>query len=124
MAKIHYATIEEINALMESNKWDRQTAEFYLIDKYDEVVFPDEDASIVDEMKSRRKIANVYDNKKGKRTRTIPPDEDKRAIITTLTDAINTLAPSEVVNPERQIDFTFNGAHYSVTLTKHRPKKG
>lgn len=54
------------------------------------------------------------------------PDVDKREIIQTLDDALCDLVDDvhEVVNPEREIQFTFNGSEYSVTLTKHRPKKG
>lgn len=123
--KRHYATNEEIENLMTTNKWTKEEAEFYLIDKYDEVVFPDETDEVIDEHKKNLKVANVYDNKKGKRTRTVKPDEDKRAIIATIRNAINEVFNNaEVVNIERQIDFKFNGGDYSITLTKHRPKKG
>lgn len=124
MAKVHYVTEEEIIALINKGM-TREEAEYALIDKYDEIVFPDEDPDRAEQHKRNLKIANVYDNKKGKRTRTIKPDEDKRHIIEVLREAIaENVETAEVVNIERQIDFTFNGAEYSVTLTKHRKGKG
>lgn len=51
---------------------------------------------------------------------------DKREIISVLDDALCDLVDNvkTVVNPERQIDFEYNGASYSVTLTQHRKQKG
>lgn len=122
--KRHYATEEEIAEIMEKNKCSRDEAEFALIDKYDEVVFPDETDEDLDKFKeNKKKQTAVYDNKKGKRTRTIKPDEDKRAIVATVANRINEVfLNADVVNVERQIDFKFNGADYSITLTKHRKK--
>ena len=42
MAKVHYVTEEEIIALINKGM-TREEAEYALIDKYDEIVFPDED---------------------------------------------------------------------------------
>lgn len=121
--KRHYATDEEITELMAKNDWSKDEAEFYLIDKYDEVVFPDETDEVIQKTKENLKVANVYDNKKGKRVRTLKPDEDKRAIIAVIKNAINELFHNAVVvNVERQIDFKFNGNDYTITLTKHRKK--
>ena len=121
--KRHYATDEEIAELMAKNGWSKDEAEFYLIDKYDEVVFPDETDEVIEKAKENLKVANVYDNKKGKRVRTLKPDEDKRAIIAVIKNAINELFHNAVVvNEERQIDFKLNGFDYSITLTKHRKK--
>lgn len=117
--KRHYATEEEIADLMAKNSWSRDDAEFYLIDKYDEVVFPDETDEVIDEHKQNLKVANVYDNKKGKRKVTRKPDDDKRDLIEVLAKALEEYAP-EVKNVEREITFNYNGANYSVTLTKHR----
>lgn len=57
-------------------------------------------------------------------------DEDKVVLIdylksglfirTTETGGISNL---EVANPQKEITFSYNGSEYSVTLTKHRPKK-
>ena len=79
MAKVHYVTEEEITALINKGM-TREEAEFALIDKYPEVVFPDEAPDRAKQHKQNLKMANVYDGKKGTRTRTIKPDEDKRLI--------------------------------------------
>ena len=122
--KRHYATEEEIADLMAKNKWSRDEAEFYLIDKYNEVIFPDEDDSVIAEHKKNLKQGNVYDGKKGKRTRTRKPDEDKREIIEVLWNALREeYGIGEIVNPERLIDFTLNDNNYTLMLTKHTKKK-
>lgn len=117
--KRHYATEEEIADLMAKNSWTRDDAEFYLIDKYDEVIFPDETDEVIEEHKQNLKVANVYDNKKGKRKVERKPDLDKRELIEVIAKAFEEYAP-EVKNIEREVTFNFNGANYSVTLTKHR----
>ena len=117
--KRHYATEAEIADLMSKNGWSKDDAEFYLIEKYDEVVFPDETDEVIDDLKKNLKVANVYDNKKGKRKVTRKPDEDKRELIQVLAKALEEYAP-EVKNVEREVTFNYNGANYSVTLTKHR----
>lgn len=117
--KRHYATEAEIADLMAKNGWSKDDAEFYLIEKYDEVVFPDETDEVIDDLKKNLKVANVYDNKKGKRKVNRKPDEDKRELIAILAKALEEYAP-EVKNVEREVTFNYNGANYSVTLTKHR----
>lgn len=117
--KRHYATEAEIADLMAKNGWSKDDAEFYLIEKYDEVVFPDETDEVIDDLKKNLKVASVYDNKKGKRKVTRKPDEDKRELIAILAKALEEYAP-EVKNVEREVTFNYNGANYSVTLTKHR----
>lgn len=64
-------------------------------------------------------------NKEGvKRVR--KEDPDKKKIISVIDDALWSLVNNdlEVVNPERQLDFEYNGKSYSVTLTQHRKPKG
>lgn len=124
MAEIHFVTEAEIVDYMTKNKCDRQEAEFWFIDHYAEVVFPDEEADINDKLKAQKKIANVYDKKKGKRKVKRKPDEDKRNIIAILKSAVmETFHNAEVTNPERQIDLKYNGEDYSITLTKHKKVK-
>ena len=120
--KRHYATEEEINDLMVKNKWDRQEAEFYLIDKYEEVIFPDETDEVITDLKKNLKNANVYDNKKGKVKRERKPDEDKRYLIDLIATAIANLE-IKVTNIEREITFDYNNENYSLVLTKHRKGK-
>lgn len=120
--KRHYATEEEIAELMAKNNWDRDSAEFYLIDKYPEVVFPDEDDNVIEQAKKNLKVANVYDNKKGKTGNKRKPDDDKRYLIDFIAKAIDSLN-IKVTNIEREIKFSYNGFDYSLVLTKHRKEK-
>lgn len=59
--------------------------------------------------------------KERKSTRERKADPDKQFLITVLANHLP--VTGTIVNPEREIEFTFNGNSYSVTLTKHRPKK-
>lgn len=49
-------------------------------------------------------------------------DEDKAHLISMLEIPLHNFG-AEIKNPEREITFVYNGAEYSVTLTKHRPPK-
>ena len=59
------------------------------------------------------------------RKREAKVDTDKRFLIDHFNALLNDLGMDNVaiINTERQIDFIFNDAHYSVTLTKHRKEK-
>jgi len=50
------------------------------------------------------------------------PNEDKRAIMTELAQALEKYSPT-MTNIERQLDFEYNGIQYSITLIAHRPPK-
>ena len=50
-------------------------------------------------------------------------DENKRTLITCFADALKIATDVDVLNPEREIAFTFNGSKYKLTLTKTREKK-
>lgn len=65
------------------------------------------------------KAVNAY-GKEVKRERKANPD--KRELIETIAAALTAYAPT-VTNAERQVDFTYKGTAYSVTLTAHRPLK-
>lgn len=122
MAKIHKVTLEEIEALI-AEGMSREEAEFALIDKYDEVVFPDEADNINDKLKEQKKIAHVYDKKKGPRKVERKPNETKRAIIAELEKTFGSYENFAIVNKEREITFDLNGKNYSITITEHRAKK-
>lgn len=124
MPKVHYVTPEEIEALI-AKGMTREEAEFTLIDKYPEVVFPDENANINKTLKENRKVAHVYDKKKGTVKRERKPDEEKRAIIALLHNTLKEAYPMaeiEVMNIEQKVDFKINGNYYTISLTKHRSK--
>ena len=115
-------TATELKKLMDSGMTQEQ-AEFALIDKYDEVVFPDENEDINEVLKAQRKIAHVYDKKKGSVKRERKPDEEKRAIIGLIKNTFMEAYPMasvEVVNVEQKVDVKVNGNYYTIMLTKHR----
>jgi hypothetical protein len=118
--KRHYATEEEIADLMAKNSWTRDDAEFYLIDKYPEVVFPDETDEIISECKQNLKVANVYDNKKGKRKVTRKPDDDKRELTSILVETFQDYDDFKVVSEEGKMKFVYNNRHFTLTLTWNR----
>ena len=113
---------EEIERLM-AKGMSRQDAEWDIIDRYDEVTFPDEDEDINEVLKERKKIAHVYDKKKGTVKRTRKPDEEKREIVNLIAETFKTSYPEakgEVTNVEQKVDVRVNGNYYTITLTKHR----
>lgn len=115
-------TATELKKLMDSGMTQEQ-AEFALIDKYDEVVFPDENEDINEVLKAQRKIAHVYDKKKGSVKRERKPDEEKREIIALIENTFKEAyseASVEVVNIEQKVDVKVNGNYYTIMLTKHR----
>ena len=58
------------------------------------------------------------------RKRERKPDEDKRILISALYDCLLDGAEEvSVVNPEREIEFIFNGVKYRLTLSKPRKEK-
>ena len=59
------------------------------------------------------------------RKRERKPDEDKRALIAAIVDCLLTAPADEVedvtiTNPEREIEFVYNGNRYRLTLAKPR----
>ena len=51
-------------------------------------------------------------------------DTDKRILISLLRESlVDEVKNISIKNPERELEFIFNNAHYSVTLTKHRKEK-
>lgn len=118
--KRHYATEEEINDLMVKNKWDRQEAEFYLIDKYEEVIFPDETDEVITDLKKNLKNANVYDNKKGKRGNTRKPDDDKKELMAKIIPIFEDCDNFQVLSDEGKVKFKYNNRTFTVTLTWNR----
>lgn len=122
MPKVHKVTEEEISSLMTSKGISRFEAESLIIDKYEEVIFPDEADNINDTLKEQRKVAHVYDKKKGNVKRERKPNETKRELIKVLEDTFGNEDGFKVVNIEREVSFNRNGKNYSIVLTEHRNK--
>lgn len=53
------------------------------------------------------------------KTRTRKPNDDKREIINLLADVLKD-QEIEIINPERQIDFKWNGTKYRIVLSAPR----
>ena len=70
-------------------------------------------------MRKGARAVNPY-GKEVKRER--KPNEAKRELVAAIAEAL-TAYGSTITNPERQVDFTWQGVAYSVTLTAHRPPK-
>lgn len=121
MAKPHKVTEEELSALMAEKSFSREEAESWCIDHYDEVIFPDEPDNINDMLKEQRKVAHVYDKKKGKRKPTErKPDEDKRELMSNLIEMFQDYDDFSVVSQEGKLKFVYNNRHFTVTLTWNR----
>lgn len=129
MKEIQYPTPEWLDNMVdktgcsleeaETAWWDKQ------IDKGNPTPF---DLTPEQEKESRKankpKAHKVVDPSGKTKTRERKPNEDKRFLIECLQDTLKDFDDCQIVNPERQIDFTLNGVSYSVTLTAHRKGKG
>lgn len=122
MTEIRYPTEKWLTAYQNKHQCDREHAEQVWWDNeidhdrptpYD--LTAEQQKVAKDMTKGARKV-DAY-GKTTKRER--KPDEEKRALIARIAEALADLSPT-VSNPERQIDF----GPYSLTLTKHRPPKG
>ena len=120
MPKVHKVTEEEISSLMANKGISRFEAESLIIDKYDEVIFPDEADNINDTLKEQRKVAHVYDKKKGNVKRERKPDEDKRELMSNLVEMFQNYDGFNVVSQEGKLKFLYNNRHFTLTLTWNR----
>lgn len=71
---------------------------------------------------ARKGMARAVDAYGRKVTRVRKPNEAKRELVEAIAAGLADYGAA-VVNPERQVDFVWQGVSYSVTLTAHRPKK-
>lgn len=81
---------------------------------------PEQEAESKKARKGMARAVNAY-GKEVKRER--KPNEAKRELMQAIAAGLADYGAS-VTNPERQVDFTWQGVSYSVTLTAHRPPKG
>ena len=122
---------QEIKNYMEKLDISREEAEQLWKDDHDDIVTPE-----MAEMEKKAKQIKRYeksDTPRKKAVRERKPDEIKREIIATVANNLsrcwfddipmNTCHLIHVVNPEKEITFRVGEDDYSITLTKHRPKK-
>ena len=69
------------------------------------------------ELEAGAKKARRANRKPTEAKRERKEDTDKRQLITLLTSAIGNVQPEDIINPEREFLFTWNGKKYKVTLS-------
>ena len=87
-----------------------------------------EEAEEMAEMEIKAKGITEYaqaSEKKPRKKREVKKDATKIALIKRLADFMQEIATDvEITNDQRTIEFVVMGENYSITLTKHRKKKG
>lgn len=86
-----------------------------------------EEAEEMAEMEIKAKGITEYAQaeKKPRKKREVKKDATKIALIKRLADFMQEIATDvEITNDQRTIEFVVMGENYSITLTKHRKKKG
>lgn len=87
-----------------------------------------EEAEEMAEMEIKAKGITEYaqaSEKKPRKKREVKKDATKITLIKRLADFMQEIATDvEVTNDQRTIEFVVMGESYSITLTKHRKKKG
>ena len=78
-----------------------------------------------EQKKVEKKMLRAERKKETKpRNRIHKDDPDKLALIAAVTAALTPICENIVtINPERSVDFEYNGNKYGVTLIKHRKEK-
>lgn len=84
------------------------------------------DNEVVEELTAKAKAnkcgVGKVGNKQKKPRKPRPADEEKRMLISMVAERMQEYG-AEIANPEREITFTLGQNEYSITLTRHRPKK-
>ena len=123
---------EQIELYMKNLEISREEAEQLWKDDRDDVVTPE-----MEEMEKKARKIKRYEKSDAPRKKTErkrKEDPIKREIISTLAKNLTRVVvvgdekdyspdPIFIENPEKTISFRLCGESYSVTLTKHRPKK-
>jgi 3-isopropylmalate dehydratase small subunit len=114
---------QQIEQYMKSLQISREEAEQLYEDDQEDYI-GEEGEQMTEKAKEIRRYEQSAE-KKERKPREKKLDEDKVKIISFLqrvvtdSDALNVV----IKNEQREITFTYNGAEYSLTLTKHRPPK-
>lgn len=120
----------EIARLMKTGMTEEEARECALYDAEVEAGHATEYDLTPEQQKAAKKYTNVDTKKPSTKPRKPPerkPNEAKRKVIKFIEHCLSTsknqLSNIKVTNIERQIDFTYQGAEFSITLTQHRPPK-
>lgn len=111
---------EDIRKAMKNLDLTREEAIQMLQDDADDVTveLTPEQKKVVKEM-----TRSDREKEKAPRKRERKVNPNKRTLINALVDSLNVLSTVEVLNPERELELTYCGEKYKVTLTKTREKK-
>lgn len=111
---------KEIQKMMDKLNLTREEAIQLLRDDADDV-----SVELTADQKAVEKEMRQADRKKEStpRKRERKPDESKRAILQQIIVALEKDVEITVNNPEREIEFTFLGERYRLTLSKPRKEK-
>ena len=111
---------EDIRKAMRNLNLTREEAIQMLQDDEDDVT-----VELTPEQKQVAKQMAQGDRKKetAPRKRERKADEGKRSLISALVQGLEMASTIEVLNPERDFTFVYNGEKYKVTLSKPREKK-
>lgn len=111
---------KEIQKMMNKLDLTREEAIQLLRDDADDV-----SVELTADQKAVEKEMRQADRKKesAPRKRERKPDENKRAILQQIIVALEKDVEITVNNPEREIEFTFLGERYRLTLSKPRKEK-
>lgn len=93
---------EEIADILQTDKEIDRGAKLFELD-------PELEAGAKKARRAERKPTEVKRERK--------EDTDKRQLITLLTSALGNVRPEDIINPEREFLFTWNGKKYKVTLS-------
>lgn len=114
---------QQIEQYMKSLQISREEAEQLYEDDQEDYI-GEEGEQMTEKAKEIRRYEQSAE-KKERKPREKKLDEDKVKIIKFLYDEMLSggLNKVEIKNEQREITFLYNGAEYSLTLTKHRPPK-
>ena len=114
---------QQIEKYMKSLEISREEAEQLWLDDQEDFI-GEEGEQMTQKAKEIRRYEQAEPTKKERKTRERKVDTDKLFILTKVKDLLEEMELSEIsLKTETEISFLFNGASYSMKLTKHRPPK-
>ena len=126
--KIQHPTTEWLETYIDKHNCSLEDAELawwdIQIDKGNPTPFDlndEQEKNVKEVTKGMAKAQKTVDAFGKVRTRERKPNEDKRNLIAHIASKLQSIVDNVIIsNIERQVDFTYNGVEYSVTLTAHR----
>ena len=114
---------QQIEKYMKSLDISREEAEQLWLDDQEDFI-GEEGEQMTQKAKEIRRYEQKEPTKKERKTRERKVDTDKLFILTKVKDLLEEMELTEIsLKTETEISFLFNGASYSMKLTKHRLPK-